>query len=112
MKLAKTAFVGWNGELANGGNYGDFWDSGLVTTERDATDSELGVAVGLFDGGTVRAALGAADAARRQSPPPRARSRSGLVETRGNARATFSFDRPHGAVVLEALPLGEGATVG
>ena len=64
VKRGKTAFGGWNGELANGGNSGDFWDSGLVTTKPDAADSEPGVAMELFDGGAVRAALGAADAAR------------------------------------------------
>ena len=79
---------------------------------RESHDSELGVAVGLFYGGGVVGTLGPSDAARRQSPPPRARSRSGLVETRGNARETSSFNSRRGALGLEALPPDEGATVG
>ena len=103
---ARAAFGGCNDKLCNGGHRGDSWDSGLVRSEPDAADPELGVAVGLFYGGGVVGTLGPSDAERRQSPPPRARSRSGLVETRGNARETSSFNSRRCAVVLEALPRG------
>ena len=109
---ARAAFGGCNDKLCNGGHRGDSWDSGLVTTGPGAAEPELGVAVGLFEGGGAVGTLGPSDAARRQSPPPRARSRSGLVETRGNARETSSFNSRRGALGLEALPPDEGATVG
>jgi hypothetical protein len=61
---ATAAFGGCNDKLCNGGHRGDFWDSGLVTTEPDAADLELGFDAELFHGAAGRAAFGAADAAR------------------------------------------------
>ena len=45
---ARAAFGGCNDKLCNGGHRGDSWDSGLVRSEPDAADSELGLAVGIF----------------------------------------------------------------
>ncbi len=109
---ARPAFVGCNGKLCHGRNGGDSWDSGLGSAKPGLADSELGVGEGLFEGGEVGAAVGAADAARISHPRLKARSRSRLVETRGSARVTYSVNRGRHAVVLEALPLGQSSTVG
>ncbi len=96
MGKARPAFGGCNGKLCHGGNGGDFWDSGLGSARGGLADSELRVRSDFFEGAVVVVAIGAADAALRQSPPLRARSRSGLVETRGNARVTFELQQPSG----------------
>ncbi len=109
---ARPAFGGCNVELCHGGNRGDSWDSGLGSAKVGLEDSKLRLDLDFFEGAVVVAARGAADAAPCQSPSLPARRRLGLVETCGNARETSNFNSGPGAVVLAALPLGGGATVG